>query len=209
VAEARGGDDFALSEGRDRVAMMEDHFVAVAGGRILGGTMLLEDTARLVSSLDPAPLHAYLFRAGEQGDREESMPILYGKRVAGNGLLAALGVKATWDPGEKVLTLSRGDLSKAYAAQEGSAAASFLFRSASGAGPSRFLECVVASGYAGNALLDAENAALSGLGLSEIPGNVRLAEAYTGRVLECRRALARVEIPERGAGAIVEVICPR
>ena len=91
---ARAADDAALEEARSSLAPLEGHFLAVAGGKVLGGTLLPDDTAGLLRAAAPAPDHAYFFVLGTAGDRKESPPAIYEPRLAGEGLLAALGLPA-------------------------------------------------------------------------------------------------------------------
>ena len=214
-AEARKADDAALAADRESLAPLEGHFAAAAGGKTIGGTMLMEDTVRLLHEAAPRPDHAYLFALGTEGDREEGIPALYGPRVAGNGLLAALGVAATVDPGAGTVTLGRGGTARTFRFQGGAAKASFSVEPASGFGEAREISFVVSSGWAGTALVSSADADEMGLALSEIPGEVTLTEIVSGRVLHCRRALCRVTLermndnPVLRAAAVVEVLYPR
>ncbi len=215
AAPSRAADDAALAESKADLPALEDHFVAVAGGRLLGGTMLREDAANLLAGAPGADAHAYLFLRGTEGERRAALPALYGPRVAGNALLAALGLKAAFDPGTGILTLTSGDRVREFTSESGSAVAWFTVEPASGLGAPVDVEFVVASGFAGTALLSAEDADAAGLVLSEIPGIALVTETMTGRVVPCRRALARVTLagfdgePDVRASAIVEVLFPR
>jgi len=213
AASARAADDAALAAASAELAPLEDHFVAVAGGRFLGGAMLLEDAARLLEEAGPAPAHAYLFLAGSEGDRRVPIPALYGERVAGAALLDALGLTAEVAPGEGTLTLRRGGDAASFALAEGRAAATFLVEPASGRGTPWRLPLAVSPEFGGTALLSREDAGALSLALSEIPGEASLVEALTGRAIPCRRALCRVsfEFPGDGARAtaVVGVLHPR
>jgi hypothetical protein len=215
AAAARILDDAALESAAADLAPLEDHFVAVAGGELLGGTMLREDAARLLEGRAGSDAHAYFFVQGSQGDRRVPLPAIYGPRVAGNGLLQALGLKSTFDPAEGVLTLSRGGSVRTFRTAGGPAAATFTVEPASGLGAAVAVDLVVASGFSGTALVSREDAAGAGLARSEIPGAAVLAEVLTGRTVPCRRALARVTLegfdgdPEARVSAVVEVLFPR
>jgi len=215
AAPARERDDAALEAAAADVAPLEDHFVAVAGGELLGGAMLREDAARLLDGRPGAADHAYFFLQGTQGERRVSLPALYGPRVAGNALLGALGLKAVFDPGEGVLTLNRGETVRTFRTGGGPASATFTVEPASGLGPAIPVEMVVASGFAGTALVSREDAGAAGLARSEIPGAATVAEVLSGRTIPCRRALARVSLadpdghPDPRLSAVVEVLFPR
>lgn len=212
---ARAADDGALAAAKADLLPLEDHFVAVAGGQFLGGTMLREDAASLLTGTPGADAHAYLFLNGTQGERQVALPALYGPRVAGNGLLAALGLRSTFDPATGELTLVSWDRVRAFTAEGGAAVAWFTIEPASGLGAPVDVEFVVAPGFAGTALVSADDADAAGLVLSEIPGIAQVTELMTGRVVPCRRALARVTLvgfdgePEVRVSAIVEVLFPR
>ncbi len=215
AAAARAQDDAALASAAADLAPLEDHFVAVAGGDFLGGAMLREDAARLLDGRAGAGDHAYFFVQGSQGDRRVPLPAIYGPRVAGNALLQELGLRSTFDPEGGVLTLSRGGSVRTFRTAGGPAAAVFTVEPASGLGPAVPLDFVVASGFAGTALVSREDAAVAGLARSEIPGTATLAEVLTGRTVPCRRALAKVTLdgfdgdPEARVSAVVEVVFPR
>ena len=215
AAPARAADDAALEAAKGEFPNLEDHWVAVAGGAFLGGTLLREDAAALLAGAPGSSDHGYLFRLGTQGDRTITMPALYGPRVAGNGLLAALGLKAAFDPAKGVLTLGAGEHRRDFASADGSAVAWFTVEPASGLGAPVEVEFVVSTGFAGTALVSAADADAAGLVLSEIPGLASLMELVTGRVVPCRRALCRVTLegfdhePEARASAVVEVLFPR
>jgi hypothetical protein len=215
AAPARAADDQALADSAADLATFEDHFIAVAGGRFLGGAMLREDAANLLAGVPGADAHAYLFLQGSQGERRVAMPALYGPRVAGNGLLAALGLKAAFDPTTGELTLTSGDRRRAFTSADGSAVAWFTVEPASGLGAPVDVEFVVASGFAGTALVAGVDADAAGLVLSEIPGVAQVTELMTGRVVPCRRALARVTLvgfdgePDARVSALVEVLFPK
>jgi hypothetical protein len=213
---ARAADDAALAAAAAAdLAPLEDHFVAIAGGEFLGGSMLREDATRLFDGRAGAALHAYFFIQGSQGDRRVSLPALYGPRVAGSALLQALGLQAAFDPGEGLLTLSRGGTSRSYRTGGGPAAAAFIVEAASGLGEPLRVDLVVASGFAGTALVSAADAEAAGLHRSEIPGAATVAELMTGRTGAYRRALARVSLadpegrPDSSVAALVEVLFPR
>lgn len=212
---AREADDAALAAAKDDLVPLEDHFVAVAGGRFLGGAMLREDAASLLAGAPGAGAHAYFFLNGTQGERRVSLPALYGPRVAGNGLLAALGLKAAFDPATGESTFSSGDRVRTFRSEGGAATARFTVEPASGLGAPADLEFVVATGFSGTALLAREDAAAAGLALSEIPGIAALAELMSGRTVPCRRALGRVTLsgfdgdPDARVSALVEVLFPR
>lgn len=215
AAGARAADDAALSSASADLAPLEDHFVAVAGGRFLGGAMLLEDANSLLDGAGPAPAHAYLFVAGTEGDRRVPIPALFGDRVAGSALLDALGLRAERAPGEGTLTLRRGEDAAAFALAGGVAAATFLIEPASGRGTRWRLPLAVSPEFGGTALLSREDAAAMGLALSEIPGEASLVEALTGRAIPCRRALCRVSFEFTGddagprATTVVGILYPR
>jgi len=212
---ARVADDAAMDASMADLVPLEDHFVAVAGGQFLGGAMLREDTVSLLAGAPGADAHAYLFLNGTQGERRVALPALYGPRVAGNGLLAALGLKSTYDPGTGELTLASGDRVRAFATGGGAATAWFTIEPASGLGAPVDVEFVVAPGFAGTALVSADDADAAGLVLSEIPGVAVVTELMTGRVVNCRRALVRVTLagfdgePDARVTALVEVLFPR
>ena len=195
AAPARAADDRALEDSAADLATFEDHFVAVAGGRFLGGAQLREDAANLLAGAPGADAHAYLF--------------------AGNGLLAALGLKSAFDPATGELTLTSGDRRRAFTSADGSAVAWFTVEPASGLGVPVDVEFVVASGFAGTALVAGVDADAAGLVLSEIPGVAQVTELMTGRVVSCRRALARVTLvgfdgePDARVSALVEVLFPK
>jgi hypothetical protein len=213
AAPARAADDAALVAAAAELAPLEDHFAAVAGGRFLGGAMLLQDAAALVPSAGTT--HAYLFVVGTQGDRRIGIPARYAERVAGAGLLDALGIRAEFDGAAGTLTVRRGDAAAAFTLTDGVAAAGFVVSPASGRGTPWTLPLVVSPDYPGGAIVSAEDAASLGLALSEIPGEVALVEALTGRVAPHRRALCRVSFPfpgddaARSPSAIVEVLFPK
>jgi len=215
VAEWRAVDDAALEAAAADLAPFEDHFVAFAGGTFLGGAMLLEDAAALVAAGGAESSHAYLFVLGSQGDRRVPLPARYGPRVAGNGLLAALGLAMTFDPEAGTLTLTKDGQTRTFRTGSGAAAATFTVEPASGLGSPVELEFVVSSAFSGTAIVAAEDAAAAGLARSEIPGTVQLAESMTGRTTPCRRALARVTLagfddrPDVRVSAIVEVLFPK
>ena len=211
AAPARAADDAALEEAAPSLGPMEEHYVAFAGGKYLGGAMVLEDAARLLEGAAGAREHAYLFAAGEQGARQASLPALYGSRVAGGGLLAALGVRAAIDPSAGTLALSSATGSRTFPFREGAAVAEFRVAPASGLGEPATLEFVVSTAFAGTALVSREDARGAGLHRSEVPGAATVAEALTGRPHPYRRALARVALegppgsPAPLASALVEV----
>jgi len=214
VAIARADDDHALTDAGERLGPLQGHFVAVARGRVLGGTMLPEDTARELHAVAGPLAHAYFFMAGEEGERRATIPGIYGPRVAGNGLLAALGLQAIADPGAGTLTLGRGSAVRTFPYRDGAAIAEFHVAPASGLGSGTAVAFVIASGFEGTALVTSEDAAVAGLVLSEVPGTATIAEILTGRTLTCRRALARVtlegvgDLPGGEAAAVVEVWFP-
>jgi hypothetical protein len=213
--DARPADDAALEAAAAELAPFEDHFVAFSGGRFLGGAMLLEDAAALIAANGAEPSHAYLFVLGSEGDRRVPLPARYGPRVAGNGLLQALGLAFTFDPEAGTLTLSKDGEVRTFQTGSGAAAATFTVEPASGLGTPVPLEFVVSSAFAGTAIVAREDAVAAGLARSEIPGTVQLAESLTGRTTPCRRALARVTLagfddrPDVRVSAIVEVLFPR
>jgi hypothetical protein len=215
TASARAADDAALEAAAADLPPLEDHFVAVAGGGLLGGSMLREDAARLLEGREGASDHAYFFVQGSQGERRVALPALYGPRVAGNGLLEALGLRASFDPAQGILTLSRGEASRTYRTGSGPAAAAFTVEAASGLGEPLRVDLVVASGFAGTALVSAADADAAGLHRSEIPGTATVAELMTGRTQPFRRALARVSLadaegrPDPSFSTVAEVLFPR
>ncbi len=215
VAAARARDDVALAAAAADLAPLEDHFVAVAGGRFLGGAQLLEDATRLLSAGARGAPHAYFFVAGQQGDRSLTLPALYGPRVAGGGLFSALGLKMLFDPGKGVVEVEQGRNRRTFPFRENRATAFFTVEAASGLGFRRSIEFVASTGFAGTAVLSREDGEALGLERSEIPGEASLTESLTGRSIPCRRALARVALePDRGdaippSAVLVEVLFPR
>ncbi|HEU4394307.1 MAG TPA: hypothetical protein VFS92_02005 [Planctomycetota bacterium] len=215
AAPERAADDAALAAAAAELAPLEEHFAAVAGGRFLGGAMLLEDAARLVQEAGPGIRHAYLFRVGSQGDRRVPIPALYGDRVAGAALLDALGLRAELDAAAGRLAIRRGSDTAEFGLRDGVAAASFVVAAASGRGTPWTLPLAVSPGFAGTAIVSREDAASLGLALSEIPGEATLVEGLTGRPVPHRRALCRVSFPfgEDAAApapsALVEVLFPK
>jgi hypothetical protein len=214
-ADARAADDAALEAAAAEIAALEDHWVLVAGGTFLGGAWSLPDAAALAEGLAGTPEHGYLFVPGTGGDRRVSLPALWAPRVAGNGLLAALGLAARVDPVEGTLVLSRGERTRTFRTEGGAVAAAFLLEPVIGAGDPVPVALVVSTGFGGTAVVTAADAARAGLARSEIPGTALLAEAMTGRTVPCRRAHARVSLagwddePEARPSAIVEVLFPR
>jgi hypothetical protein len=215
AASARAADDAALADAAAELAPLQEHFAAVAGGRFLGATMLVEDAARLLEGAGPAPGHAYLFLAGTEGNLRVPIPALFGDRVAGRGLLDALGLTASLDPDAGTLTLRRGADAAAFVLKDGIAAANFVVAPASGRGKPWQLPLAVAPEFSATALVSRADAAALGLVLSEIPGEASLVEALTGRSIPCRRALCRVTFPFPGEGAgppataLLEVLFPK
>jgi hypothetical protein len=210
----RRADEAALSAAAAELAPFEDHFVAVAGGRFLGGAMLREDAAGLLDEAGPGLRHAFFFLGGTEGERRVPTPALFGERFAGSALLDALGLRASLDAGARALELRRGAEVAAFALTDGVAAAAFLVEPASGLGARWRLPLVVATGFPGTALVSRDDADGLGLALSEIPGEASLVEALTGRPVPCRRALCRVSFEFPGseappATALVEVLFPR
>ena len=213
AAADRAADDAALEAAAADLAPLEDHFVTLAGGGFLGAALLLEDAARFLEGRPEA--HAYLFVRGTEGDRRVPTPALYGPRVAGAGLLGALGLEAVHDPAEGTLTLRRGEAARTFRTGGGAAAATFLLEPASGLGRALEIDLVVAPGFGGTVLVSPEDAAALGLALSEIPGTAVVSEVLSGRTVPCRRALCRVSLegldeePGLRASALVEVLFPR
>ncbi len=190
---ARAADDAALEEARSSLAPLEGHFLAVAGGKVLGGTLLPDDTAGLLRAAAPAPDHAYFFVLGTAGDRKESPPAIYEPRLAGEGLLAALGLPAADGAARSVRV---------------------ILEPASGLGRGALLELVLARGWSGTAMVGEEDAGALGLARSEIPGTVEVVELLTGRTARCRRALVRAALAPGGEAAprppiLVEILYPR
>ena len=152
---------------------------------------------------------------GTQGDRRIPIPARYAERVAGAGLLDALGLRAEIDGAAGTLTVGRGDAAAAFTLTGGVAAAGFLVAPASGRGTPWTLPLVVSPDYPGAVIVSGEDAASLGLALSEIPGEASLVEALTGRAVPHRRALCRVTFPfpgddaARSPSAIVEVLFPK
>lgn len=196
AADPRAADDAALAAAASSLEPLEGHFLAVSGGKVIGGTLLREDTARLLrAAAGPAPAHAYFFLLGTGGDRRESLPALYADRLAGDGLLAALGLPLP---------------------PEGSAApVRVTLEPASGLGTGAALELVHARGWRGGAILGEGDAAALGLARSGIPGTVEVVELLSGRSRLYRRALVRAAaVPGPGESAprppvLLEVLYPR
>ncbi len=215
IAAARAADDAALAGARASLAPMEGHTIAVAGGKVLGGAMLLEDAARLLREAPGGAAHAYLFTLGSEGDRAESVTGLYGPRIAGAGLLAALGIEVTVDAPAGLLTMGRGSASRTFPFEEGRVVARLTVEPASGLGTPRELTFLVSTGSPVTALVSREDAESLGLALSEVPGEAALRETLRGTTLPCRRALCRVTLeklndnPLLRASALVEVLFPR
>jgi hypothetical protein len=163
---------------------------------VIGGTLLREDTVHLLrAAAGPAPTHAYFFLLGTEGDRRESLPALYADRLAGDGLLEALGLPL---PPEGATAPVRTTLEPA-----------------SGLGNGVALELLHARGWRGGALLGEGDAAALGLHRSEIPGTVEVVELLSGRSRLYRRALVRAAAaPGAGESAprpavLLEVLYPR
>ena len=215
AAPERAADDAALVAAAAELAPLEDHFAAAAGGRFLGGAVLLEDAVRLVQEAGPGIRHAYLFRVGSQGDRRVPIPALYGDRVAGAALLDALGLRAEFDAAAGRISIRRVEAVAAFSLREGVAAAPFVVAAASGRGTPWTLPLAVSPGFAGTAIVSREDAASLGLALSEIPGEATLVEGLTGRPVPHRRALCRVSFPfpddaaAPAPSALVEVLFPK
>jgi hypothetical protein len=208
VQTAREANDAALVAAAARMGFLEGHFVAVAGGALLGGTLLAEDTAALVSALRPIPEHAYFFRVGEEGDLDLKAPAHFADAMAGNALLAALGAVLQWDPETATTTLSLGDRSVTYTADDGSCRIRLLVAPASRTAPPVFLTPVFASGFTGTLVLSPVDADALDTHTSEIPGEASLTAVLTGRRAPCRRVLLRVEIPDLGAATYIEALAP-
>jgi hypothetical protein len=212
AAPARAADDAALAAAAADLGPLEDHYVAVAGGRFLGGAMLLEDAASLLAGEGS---HAYLFVQGSQGERRVPIPALYGPRIAGNGLMEALGLKSSYDPTSFSVVVTSGDRSRAFPMGGGAATAWFTVAPASGLAPPVEVEFVLSPGFAGTAVVATEDADAAGLRLSEVPGTAVITELLTGRTVPCRRALARITLegfdgePDTKVSAVVEVLFPR
>ncbi len=207
LRSARTADEAALAAAGDRLGFLQDHFVAVAGGAFLGGSMLLEDAARLVAAAPPPLEHAFLFRAGEEGDRSWSLPALYaGAGVGGNGLLRALGLSLEYDPASGDVVLRSGLRAARFRSEDRSCRATFLVAPASGRAPARAISLVLSSGFAETAFLAGDDVAALAPETCEIPGQATMVESMTGRRLDGRRALVRVEVPDAGVAALVDVM---
>jgi hypothetical protein len=194
LTAARAADDAALKDAGASLAPLDGHFVAVAGGRVLGGTLLPGDTADLLSTGAPDADHAYFFVLGTGGDRKETPPALYEPRPAGKGMLAAMGFPSAAGGGERSVRVT--------------------MEPASGLGNAAVLDLVVARGWSGTALVGAADAAALGLARSEIPGTVEVVELLTGKTHRYRRALVRAAPATGGEAAprppvLVEILYPR
>jgi hypothetical protein len=191
---ARAADDAALAEGAERLGFLQDHFVAVSGGEILGGAMLAEDVRPLLQGSEASAQHAYFFRVGEEGDGTWSAPALYADRMVGDALWAALGVDAARDPSTGATTLSSAGTTIDLPTRDGSTVAVLGVRPHSGLGTRRVLSCVIIPEFDGAVVLSASDRSALALRSSEIPGRRLVGDVLTGRTLDCRRSLCLVEL---------------
>jgi hypothetical protein len=209
VAAARRASDDALATWAHRLGPLEGHWVAVAGARMLGGTLLAEDAARDLAAAAPPPGHAYFFVAGTEGPATAEVAGLWSRDLAGAGLLAALGLEMEYSPGDGVVVLSRGGLRQEFRSEDGACRVKVLVRAASGLGPAREVDVVLSTGAAAGLVLAAESGAALALHLSEVPGDALVHEGVSGRAFAARRASVRVEIPGIGAAAVIEAFVLR
>jgi hypothetical protein len=202
VEEARGRNLAFVESGSSHLASRyARRVVVVQQGGLAAAASAPDDAVRAAERKAPAPLHRFVFRPGDEGERQYSMAFMpTGGVVAGRRLFEGLGARASWRPGKPLVVERLGtrrelDLERVPRLE---IEVETLDRERT-----RTLLAVVDLDFDGVLLVPQEAAAEMGLERFEIPGSADVQVAL-GRPFFARRALVLVRVPVLHLGAPME-----
>ncbi len=178
-------------------------FIVVQDAEVVAATTAPDDAIRAAERRRQAPLHRFVFRRGDRGERLYRMAFLpEGGIVAGTRFLRDLGLAATWQPGKPLVLERRG---RRREAEVGGAPSLDVALETLDRETRIEVPVVLDLDFDGGLLLDLATAERLRLSLFELPGVAEVNVAL-GRPFTARRGHVLAHVQETGATAPVEVL---
>ena len=202
-AARRANTEFLQRQGAALAAEHAGKFLVVQGGDLAAESLLPDDAVRVAARRDPSPVHRFVFRPEDAGERLYRMTFLpEGGRVAGKAVFDALGLRVQLLTGSGVMIGRPGRPWAFGASPEGRLAIEVRSLDREHA---ETIEVAVDPEFDGGLLLDAETAARFGLDRDEIPGVAEVQVALS-RPFAARRSLVLVSVPQVSASGVAEAL---
>ncbi len=202
-AARRRGLEFVEAEGRRLDKEHADRYVVVQEGRLAASASAPDDALRAAERTETTPLHRFVFRPADRGDRVYRMAYMpTGGVVVGRRFFDALRARATWTAGRPLVIEHLGvrrevDLERTPRLEIEVTTLDQEHR--------RTLSAVVDLAFDGALLVPEELAVQLEAHLFEVPGRTEVQVAL-GRPFAARRALVFARVPRLGLGADVEIV---
>lgn len=177
-------------------------YVVVQEGDVAAAATAADDAVRAAERRKAAPLHRFVFRPGDEGERAYRMAFMpTGGVVVGRRFFETFGARASWRPGKPLVVERLGTRRELDLAE--TPRLDLRVETLDREGDTR-LSAVVDLDFDGALLVPPEIARELGLERFEIPGDVDVQVAL-GRPFRARRALVLAHVPLLRFAAPVEV----